>query len=77
MIISQKARCLGHLQCQNEGYNFFFLNTFKNKIAWSGNIVHNFKGNYLIPSPPYCKIYNNVPLCANMFVARMYYIVHK
>lgn len=45
----QNARCLGHLQCQNYGYDFFLLNKCKNKIAWNGNIVHDLKGLVLLP----------------------------
>jgi hypothetical protein len=66
----QKAWCLGHLQCQNEGYDFFLSNNFMKK-TWSGEIVHDFKGDYIIPSPPYYKIYNNAPFCVNMCVACM------
>jgi hypothetical protein len=67
----QKACCLGHLQSKMKATIFFFLKYIFLKIAWNSDIVHNFKGNYFITSPPYCKIYNNAPFCVNMCAIRM------
>jgi len=73
----QSARCLGHLQCQNDGYDFFLINGCRNKIAWNGHNVHDLKGYFFALDPPFCKIYNSGLLCVNLCVARMYYVMHK
>jgi len=39
----QRACCLGHLQCQNDGCDLYFFNKCRNKIVWSGDVVHEFQ----------------------------------
>ncbi len=73
----RKACCLGHLQCQDDGCDFFLFNKCRNKTTWIGNVVHDLQGGHFAPGPPFCKICNNVPFYVNMCVARMYYVVHK
>jgi hypothetical protein len=72
-----KARCLGHLQCWNDDYIFFFLNKCRNETTWISDVAHNLQGGCFSPSPPFCKICNNTPFYVNMCVTCMYYIVHK
>ncbi len=76
-LIFWKARCLGHLQCQNDGYDFFLLNKCTHEIAWIGDIVHDLQGGRFALGPPFCKIYNTALLCVNLCAVRMYYIMHK
>ncbi len=71
-----RERWLDHLQCRNDNYNFFLLNKCRNE-TWISDVVHNLQGGYFVPSPPFCKIYNNTPFYVNMCVTYMYYIVHK
>ncbi len=54
-----RACCLGHLQCRNDGYNFFLLNKCRNEITRIGDVVHDLQGGHFAPSPPFCKISNN------------------
>jgi len=71
-----RVRCLGHLQCRNDGCNFFFLNKCRNETTWIGD-VRDLQGSCFAPNPPFCKICNSAPFYVNMCVACMYYIVHK
>ncbi len=56
---------------------FFFFNRYKNKIAWSGDIAHDLKGDCFAPGSPFCKVCNSAPLCVNLCVTHMYYVMHK
>ncbi len=56
---------------------YFLLNSYKNKIAWIGDIVLHLREQTFKPSSPFCKICSNFPFCVNTCVAYMYYIVHK
>ncbi len=73
----QKACCLDHLQCWNDGCEFFLLNKCRNKTTWIGNMVHDLQGGCFALDPPFCKICNNALFCVNICVARMYYVMHK
>ncbi len=73
----QKACYLGHLQCRNDGCDFFLLNECRNETTWIGEVVHDLQGGFFADSPPFCKMCNNTPFYVNLCATHMYYIVHK
>ncbi len=56
---------------------FFFLMDVKMKQPGAMTLLMILKGNFFALSPPFCKICNNAPLCENLCVACMYYVMHK
>jgi hypothetical protein len=69
--------CLGHFQCQNHAYNFFFLNKCRNKMVWNGNIVHKLQRDHFTLDLPFCRSYNIAPFCVKLCLIHMYYVIHK
>jgi len=73
----RKAHWLGHLQCWNDGCEFFLFNNCRNETTWIGDVVHDVQGGRFAHGPPFCKICNSTPFCVNLCVTCMYYVMHK
>jgi len=69
---------LGHLQCQNDVYDFVLLNTCKNETIWSGDVVHKLQGDHFALGLPFYRTCNiTPPPYVKLCQAHMYYVVHK
>jgi hypothetical protein len=45
-IIFWRTRCLGHLQCWNDGCDFFLPNKCRNETTWISDVIHNLQGGH-------------------------------